>query len=213
MQEFAPYQPNLKQIKRQQAVRFGVPVLVFSLLMTLLVAAVYYAQQDERDQNQAKLIADALWARQNIQFQVGSLINSLQALTNDSLIYPSPRLAASLNQLGQSSGELVAVFKGQELTPLVNIQDTFDEYDLEAIRQFVSASVRQRFDSRLNGLVGPFLFRGRHYVANVSVAQRGEAMTAGLIDLDLMLEKACHGGLHKTIRLSCLIQVVPPCPD
>lgn len=116
MQEFAPYQPNLKQIKRQQAVRFGVPVLVFSLLMTLLVAAVYYAQQDERDQNQAKLIADALWARQNIQFQVGSLINSLQALTNDSLIYPSPRLAASLNQLGQSSGELVAVFKGQELT-------------------------------------------------------------------------------------------------
>ncbi|MEQ9108190.1 MAG: PAS domain S-box protein [Limnobacter sp.] len=189
MQEFAPYQPNLKQIKRQQAVRFGVPVLVFSLLIALLVAAVYYAQQDERDQNQAKLIADALWARQNIQFQVGGLINSLQALTNDSLIYPSPRMAASLNQLGQSSGELVAVFKGQELTPLVNIENNFDEYDLEAVRQLVSNAVRQRFDSRLNGLVGPFLFQGRHYVANVSVAQRGEAMTAGLIDLDSMLEK------------------------
>lgn len=88
MQVFAPNAPNLKKIKRRQALRFGVPVLVFSLLMALMVAAVYYAQQDERDENQAKLIADALWARQNIQFQVGGLINSLQALTNDSLIYP-----------------------------------------------------------------------------------------------------------------------------
>ena len=58
MQVFAPYEPNLKKIKRRQAMRFGMPVLVFSLLMALLVAAVYYAQQDERDQNQAKLIAD-----------------------------------------------------------------------------------------------------------------------------------------------------------
>ena len=189
MQLFAPYEPNLKKIKRRQAMRFGMPVLVFSLLMALLVAAVYYAQQDERDQNQAKLIADALWARQNIQFQVGGLINSLQALTNDSLIYPSTRLAASLNQLGRSSGELVAVFRGPELTPIVNLEDSFDEYDLEAVRQLIFAPVTQRYESRLNGLVGPFLFQGRHYVANVSVAQRAEAITAGLIDLDLMLEK------------------------
>ena len=165
------------------------PVLVFSLLMALLVAAVYYAQQDERDQNQAKLIADALWARQNIQFQVGGLINSLQALTNDSLIYPSARLAASLNQLSRSSGELVAVFRGPELTPIVNLENNFDEYDLEAVRNLISAPVNQRYESRLDGLVGPFLFQGRHYVANVSVAPRGEAVTAGLIDLDLMLEK------------------------
>ncbi|WP_421832060.1 two-component system sensor histidine kinase NtrB [Limnobacter sp.] len=189
MQVFAPYEPNLKKIKRRQAMRFGMPVLVFSLLMALMVAAVYYAQQDERDQNQAKLIADALWARQNIQFQVGGLINSLQALTNDSLIYPSARLAASLNQLSRSSGELVAVFRGPELIPIVNLEDNFDEYDLEAVRQLISAPVNQRYESRLDGLVGPFLFQGRHYVANVSVAQRGEAVTAGLIDLELMLEK------------------------
>jgi len=165
------------------------PVLVFSLLMALLVAAVYYAQQDERDQNQAKLIADALWARQNIQFQVGGLINSLQALTNDSLIYPSARLAASLNQLSRSSGELVAVFRGPELEPIVKLEGNFDEFDLEAVRQLVLPAVSQRYESRLDGLVGPFLFQGRHYVANVSVGQRGEAVTAGLIDLDLMLEK------------------------
>ena len=189
MQVFAPNEPNLKKIKRRQALRFGVPVLVFSLLMALLVAAVYYAQQDERDQNQAKLIADTLWARQNIQFQVGGLINSLQSLTDDSLIYSSDRLAASLTQLGRSSGELVAVFKGPELNPLVNIDDNFDEYDLEAVRQLISGAVRQRYESRLDGLVGPFLFQGRNYVVNVSVAQRGEAVIAGLIDLDLMLEK------------------------
>ncbi|MEW6204343.1 MAG: PAS domain S-box protein [Pseudomonadota bacterium] len=189
MQLFAPYEPNLKKIKRRQAMRFGMPVLVFSLLMALLVAAVYYAQQDERDQNQAKLIADALWARQNIQFQVGGLINSLQALTNDSLIYPSARLAASLNQLSRSSGELVAVFRGPELEPIVKLEGNFDEFDLEAVRQLVLPAVSQRYESRLDGLVGPFLFQGRHYVANVSVGQRGEAVTAGLIDLDLMLEK------------------------
>ena len=189
MQVFAPNEPNLKKIKRRQALRFGVPVLVFSLLMALLVAAVYYAQQDERDQNQAKLIADALWARQNIQFQVGGLINSLQSLTNDTLIYSSDRLATSLTQLGRSSGELVAVFRGPELTPLVNIDDNFDELDLEAVRQLIARPVRQRYESRLDGLVGPFLFQGRNYVVNVSVAQRGEAVTAGLIDLDLMLEK------------------------
>jgi len=50
MQVFAPYEPNLKKIKRRQAMRFGVPVLAFLLLMALLMAAVYYAQQDERDQ-------------------------------------------------------------------------------------------------------------------------------------------------------------------
>jgi len=187
------------------------PVLVFSLLMALLVAAVYYAQQDERDQNQAKLIADALWARQNIQFQVGGLINSLQALTNDSLIYPSARLAASLNQLSRSSGELVAVFRGPELTPIVNLENNFDEYDLEAVRNLISAPVNQRYESRLDGLVGPFLFQGRHYVANVSVAQRGLAVTAGLIDLDLMLEKNCLGGLHKTTRWNYSTPVVPFC--
>lgn len=189
MQVFVPNEPNLKKIKRRQALRFGVPVLVFSLLMTLLVAAVYYAQQDERDQNQAKLIADALWARQNIQFQVGGLINSLQSLTNDSLIYSSDRLATSLTQLSRSSGELVAVFRGPELTPLVNIDDNFDEFDIEAVRQLISGPVKQRYESRLDGLVGPFLFQGRNYVVNVSVAQRGQAVTAGLIDLDLMLEK------------------------
>jgi len=189
MQVFAPHQPNLKKIKRRQAVRFGVPVLVFSLLMALMVAAVYYAQQDERDQNQAKLIADALWARQNIQFQVGGLINSLEALTNDPVLYPSSRLAASLNQLGRSSGELVAVFRGRELEPLVNIEETFDEYDLEAVRQLIARAATQRVDSGLDGLVGPFLFRGRNYVVHVSVGQRGNAVTASLIDLDLMLER------------------------
>jgi two-component system, LuxR family, sensor histidine kinase DctS len=115
MQVFAPYEPNLKKIKRRQAMRFGVPVLAFLLLMALLMAAVYYAQQDERDQSQSKLIADALWARQNIQFQVGGMINSLQALTNDSQIYSSTRLASSLNQLSRSSAELVAVFRGQTI--------------------------------------------------------------------------------------------------
>lgn len=189
MQVFAPHQPNLRKIKRRQAMRFGVPVLVFSLLMALLVAVVYYAQQDERDENQAKLIADALWARQNIQFQVGGLINSLEALTNDPLLYPSSRMAASLNQLARSSGELVAVFRGRELEPLVNIDETFDEYDLEAVRQLISGAAIQRVDSELDGLVGPFLFRGRNYVVNVSVGQRGNAVTVSLIDLDLMLER------------------------
>lgn len=189
MQVFAPYQPNLKKIKRRQAMRFGVPVLVFSLLMALLVAAVYYAQQDERDQSQAKLIADTLWARQNIQFQVGGLINSLQALTNDPAIYPGNRLAASVNQLSRSSGELVAVYRGAELVPLVNLENNFDDLDLESIRHLIMPAVNQRYESRLGGLVGPFLFQGRHYVANVSVGQRGQALTAGLIDLDLMLEK------------------------
>lgn len=189
MQVFAPYEPNLEKIKRRQAVRFGVPVLVFSLLMALLVAAVYYAQQDERDESQAKLIADALWARQNIQFQVGGLINSLQALTNDPLVYSSDRMAKSVNQLGRSSGELVAVFRGFDLIPLVNLEDNFDELDLETVRQLISGSVRQRFESRLGGLVGPFLFQGRNYVASVSIAHRGDAFTVGLLDLDLMLEK------------------------
>lgn len=189
MQVFAPNAPNLKKIKRRQALRFGVPVLVFSLLMALMVAAVYYAQQDERDQNQAKLIADTLWARQNIQFQVGGLINSLQSLTNDSLIYPSDRLASSVNQLGRSSGELVAVFRGAELNSLINLDDNFDELDLETVRQLIAGPVRQRIESRLGGLVGPFLFQGRNYVASVSVAQRGDAVTVGLLDLDLMLEK------------------------
>ncbi|HEX4856053.1 MAG TPA: PAS domain S-box protein [Limnobacter sp.] len=188
MQVFAPYKPNLKKIKRRQAMRFGMPVLVFSLLIALLVAAVYYAQQDERDQKQAKLIADALWARQNLLFQVGGLINSLQSLTSDPAIYSSPRLAASLTQLGRSSGELVAVFQGPELTPLINLEDRFDEYDLEAVRQLILQPVRVRYEFGLGGLVGPFMFQGRNYVANLSIAQRGQAVTAGLIDLDLMLE-------------------------
>ena len=189
MQVFTPNAPNLKKIKRRQALRFGVPALVFSLLLALLAAAVYYAQQDERDQNQAKLIADALWARQNIQFQVGGLINSLQALTSDSLVYPSARLATSVSQLGRSSSELVAVFRGPELDPLVNLDESFDELDLETVRQLIASSVSQRYESRLAGLVGPFLFKGRNYVASVSVAQRDDAVTVGLIDLDLMLEK------------------------
>jgi two-component system sensor histidine kinase DctS len=189
MQLFPAHEPNLVKIKRRQAFRFGVPVFVFLLLITFISVAVYYAQRDEKEQNQATLIADALWARQNIQFQVGGLINSLQALTNDSQLYYSSRLASSLTQLGRSSGELVVVFKGYDLVPLVNINQTFDEFDLEALRQLVASSVQKRFESRLGGLVGPFLFRGRNYVVNVTVSMRDDVGIASLIDLDLMLEK------------------------
>ncbi|HEX4917057.1 MAG TPA: PAS domain S-box protein [Limnobacter sp.] len=189
MQMFGPTPPNLKKIKRRQALRFGVPVLVFLLLMAVMVAAVYYAQRDEREQNQAKLIADTLWARQNIQFQVGGLINSLQALAGDPLIYPSGRLAPSLNQLSRSSGELVAVFKGPELEPVAMAEDYIIPEKALALRSQMRADVQQRIDSRLDGFLGPYQFNGRNYVASVHVAQRGQASLVGLVDLDLMLEK------------------------
>ncbi|HEX4844194.1 MAG TPA: PAS domain S-box protein [Limnobacter sp.] len=189
MQMFGPTHPNLKKIKRRQALRFGVPVLVFLLLMAVMVAAVYYAQRDEREQNQAKLIADALWARQNIQFQVGGLMNSLQALASDSLIYPSSRLAPSLKQLSRSSGELVAVYKGTGLEPVVMSQDHIIPEKVMALRSQMMDDVQQRIDSNLDGFLGPYQFNGRNYVASVHVAQRGQASLVGLVDLDLMLEK------------------------
>lgn len=189
MQMFGPNTPNLQKIKRRQALRFGVPVLVFLLLMAVMVAAVYYAQRDEREQNQAKLIADTLWARQNIQFQVGGLINSLQALAADSLIYPSSRLAPSLAQLSRSSKELVAVYKGDTLEPVVITDEYLGADRAAALRAQMLDDVHERIESRLDGFLGTYQFNGRNYVASVHVAQRGQASLVGLIDLDLMLEK------------------------
>ncbi len=181
--------PHLKKLQRRQALRFGVPVLVFLLLMALMVAAVYYAQQDEREQSQEKLIADTLWARQNIQFQVGGLLSSIQAVTNDTLIYPSARLESTMTQLARSSNELIAVFKGDDLQLLLNFDDTLDEFGLGVIRRQIAQAVEQRHESRLDGLIGPFAFQNRSIAVFVSTSVRSNAMTASLIDLDLMLEK------------------------
>lgn len=189
MPDFARRDPNLKKIQRRQTFRFGLPVLVFSLLMAVLVAALYYAQQDEREEAQAKLIADTLWARQNIQFQVGGLLNSLQGLASDSLIYPSQRLLPSLFQMTRTSPELVAVFRGNQFDLMVAQEEVIDIESLALLMAQVSPVAKTQIEAGFDGMSGPFLLQGRYYVAYTAVAQKGTAVLVGIIDLDLMLDR------------------------
>ena len=115
MPDFFSFEPNLKRKQRKQAFRFSLPIITFVLLSLVLFGALYYAQEDEREQNQAKLIADTLWARQNLQFQAESLRKTISALAKDSLMYYSSNFEVAARQLAQSNGELVAVFKGDTL--------------------------------------------------------------------------------------------------
>ena len=189
MTKFAPYQPNLKKIQRRQAMWFVMPAFVFLLLAALLFAAVYYAQQDERDESQAKLIADTLWARQNIQFQTGGLVNSLRALTNDPAIYSSPNLLRAVTQLTRGASELVVVYAGRQLDPLAYQVKYLTEPEVLLLREFVNEAVKNRFLSGVEGFVGPILMKGRSYVASVSIGNDGDAVLVGVVDLDLMLDK------------------------
>lgn len=189
MIQFNYHHPTLKKIQRRQAVRFGVPALVFVLLMGLLVAAVYYAQQDEREGNQAKLIADTLWARQNIQFQMESLTTPLHALANDSLIYYSSKLPLGVSQLIKSSGELIAVFKDKDLETVSYNQNQLKDVDLQPIVNQIKTEVDQRVDSRLGGFIGPFVRHGRPYIASVGIGLHGSSVIVGIIDLGLLLDK------------------------
>lgn len=189
MIQFNHHHPALKKIQRRQAVRFGVPALVFLLLVGLLVAAVFYAQQDEREGNQAKLIADTLWARQNIQFQMESLTTPLHALANDSLIYYSSKLPLGVSQLIKSSGELIAVFKERDLQTVSYNQNQLKDVDLEPIVNQIKTEVDQRVDSRLGGFIGPFVRHGRPYIASVGIGLHGSSVIVGIIDLGLLLDK------------------------
>ena len=169
---------------------FGMPALVFLLLMGLLVVAVYYAQQDERDENQAKLIADTLWARQNIQFQVEGIAAPLRALSNDALIYyHSERLTSGVSQLIRNSGELIAVYKGEELEPVSHNPNELKEMDVLVIRDQIQDAVKKRFQSKIQGFSGPFLRQGRSYVLSVGMGNQGNTVLVGVIDLGLLLDK------------------------
>lgn len=189
MPDFFSFEPNLKRKQRKQAFRFGLPVVMFTLLFMILAGAVYYALEDEREQTQAKLIADTLWARQNLQFQADGLRKTLSSLAKDPLIYHSNNFEVAAGQLARSNGELVAVFRGEELDP---VPDTFNDMSLDALltmRNLLLPRVLQRLGADLEGVVGPISWQGKSYVAIVGIGQNKQALIVGLLDLGLMLER------------------------
>lgn len=188
MSDFAPFETNFKKIQRRQALRFGLPVLMFSLLVAVFVAAVVYAQREERDQNRDKLIADTLWARQNIQFQLDGLSKSMGSLVQDPLIYYSDRFRTVSTQLFRSHRELQAVYRDLSLELISHSSGNMDEVEARAIAGKVLPLVEQRARSRLNGFVGPVVWNGRNYLALVNVGSEERAVVVGLIDLNLMLD-------------------------
>ncbi|MDX1669381.1 MAG: PAS domain S-box protein, partial [Limnobacter sp.] len=189
MPDFFSFEPNLKRKQRKQAFRFSLPIITFALLSLVLFGALYYAQEDEREQNQAKLIADTLWARQNLQFQAESLRKTISALAKDSLMYYSSNFDIAARQLAQSNGELVAVFKGNQLEL---VSGTFQEPhpdNLSAVRNLLMPRVLQRLGANLEGIVGPFSWKGGSYVAIVGIGQNQKALIVGLLDLGLLLDR------------------------
>lgn len=189
MSEFAPFDPNLKKIQRRQAVRFGMPVIMFLLLLGVLVAAVSYAQQEEREQSKAKLIADTLWARQNIQFQIEGLNKSLTSLVADPLIYYSDRFRSASVQLMRGHGELVAIYRDLNLDLAEYASGHLSTQEAHELAVHILPQVEQRAKSRLNGFVGPYSLNKRSYMAVVNVGSEPRAVVVGLIDLNLMLDK------------------------
>lgn len=189
MSVFAPFEPNLKRKQRKQAVRFGLPAVVFSILLMLLGAAIYYAQVNEREQNQAKLIADTLWARQNLQFQTEGLSKALGSLVKDPLLYYSSNLLPAAQQVARSSKELVAIYRGRDLEIIPETVSDISQDGLTALGRMVKPRLLQRLDSGLEGFIGPFAWQGNAYVVSVNIGRDKEELIAGLMDLNLLLDK------------------------
>lgn len=188
MPEFAPFEFELKTIQRRQAFRFGIPVLVFVLLALVLGGAVYFAQQEEREQAQSKLIADTLWARQNIQFQMDGLANSLLSLVQASAAGSAQRFNGVCKQVLRSYPELSMLYRGKNLEPLSCVGDESASYNPDELPDSFKSEIFQRIQSLTPGFAGPVELRGRNFVAAVSFGPEGRVMV-GLVDLGRMLDK------------------------
>ncbi len=183
------FEPNLKRKQRRQALRFGLPIVMFLLLLSVLVASVYYAREHEREQNQTQLIADTLWARQNLQFEMDGFRKTLKSMVEDPFLYSSSNFEAAARQLATSNEELIAIFKSESLELLPSSLGQVSEETVFSLVSLLRNAVRQRLSSGIDGLVGPFAWEGKNYVAVVAIGQHQTALIIAIVDLNLFLNR------------------------
>ena len=89
----------------RQAWRLALPLAVISSIMVIAGILLWASQALERNQQEQRLIADALWAEQSLEFEVQRVLDSLLALARStaqgraaasgSVIPPSCRFTVS----------------------------------------------------------------------------------------------------------------------
>ncbi|MCQ8896882.1 PAS domain S-box protein [Limnobacter humi] len=178
-----------RDLRTRQALRFGMPVLVFLLLMMIVGGAVYYTKQQEREANQKKLISNSLWTADTIQFQIKRLAASLDSLASDVSIYKSGRLKASLEQLARSSPGLVAVYRDPAVELFGAYTQQLSDIALIKIRQQIEEAVNTRMLLKSDGVVGPFTLDDFRYIATVNIGPDGYSVLVGIVDMDRFLQE------------------------
>lgn len=190
MKEFAGQQKSLRRKQRKQAIRLGLPAALVTLLLSIMVVVIYLAVQDEKEQNTNKLIADTLWARQNIQFQIEGVNKALLGLSSDQLLLRNKRLDDAIAQIYRGNEELIAVFQGKELSLISSpSQSDTTALLLSNVRRQIESVAMARLANGIDGFLGPISIDGRSLIVNV---YPGIVPTQGLVavfDLGLMLER------------------------
>lgn len=170
--------------------------------MVLIGSAVVYTRQQEQEAHQKKLISNALWSADTLQFQLKRLSGSLDALASDPGQYQSPRLKLALEQLARSTPGLVAVFKGHGMGLAAKLDDSVPDSVLGPLRDQIAKDVATRELLRSDGVIGPYELDGLRYIASVNMTPGGHALLVGILDLDSFLQAEMPKWLLESTDLS-----------
>ncbi|MFN7835237.1 MAG: two-component system sensor histidine kinase NtrB [Burkholderiaceae bacterium] len=173
---------------RQQLWRFLLPILTIASLAITFWVTTYWSRQGELEENESKLIADALWARQNLAFQLESKGIALRNVLNAVHVRQGAMLRAGMEQFFRNAPEIEGVLLRQGMrSEWMSAMPGAPE----ALNDLLDITRDQRDPPESGGFPtydGPRSINGKHYllIRTYSVPLQAEAWA--LLNLQTFLD-------------------------